>query len=48
MAENKQIARNYEGMFLFGTAATANVDAALATVRGFIEKHGGSVHVLKK
>ena len=47
MAE-KQITRDYEGMFLFGTAATSNVDGALDTVRGFIEKHGGRIHVLKK
>ena len=49
MADNtKQLARDYEGMFLFGTAATANADEALNTVRGFIEKHGGRIHVLKK
>ena len=48
MAENKTIHRDYEGMFLFGTAATANVEEALNTVRGFIEKHGGSIRVLKK
>src|SRR5688572_7567246 len=45
---DKQITRDYEGMFLFGTAATSNVEGALATIRGFIEKHGGKIHVLKK
>lgn len=40
--------RQYEGMFLFGTAATANAEEALNTVRGFIEKHGGEIQVLKK
>ena len=40
--------RNYEGLFLFGTAFTSKVDDALSTVRGFIEKHGGSPAVLKK
>ena len=40
--------RNYEGLFLFGTAATSKVDDAMSTVRGFIEKHGGSTSVLKK
>lgn len=45
---DKQITRDYEGMFLFGTAATANVDGAMGTIRGFIEKHGGNIHILKK
>lgn len=40
--------RQYEGMFLFGTAAGTNVDGALATVRQLVEKHGGEVIVLKK
>lgn len=48
MTQTPQNVRDYEGMFLFGTAFTANVDEALSTVRGFIEKHGGSIHVLKK
>lgn len=39
--------RNYEALFLFGTAATANVDEAQNTVRSFIEKHGGNPQVLK-
>ena len=39
--------RNYEGLFLFGTAATANVDEASGTIRSFIEKHGGNPQVLK-
>lgn len=48
MPQTPQNVRDYEGMFLFGTAFTANVDEAVNTVRGFIEKHGGSIHVLKK
>jgi small subunit ribosomal protein S6 len=40
--------RKYEGLFLFGTAATSDVDGALATVRSTVEKHGGTIHVLKK
>ncbi len=45
---DKQTSRDYEGMFLFGTGFTANVDQALGIIRGFIEKHGGTIHVLKK
>ena len=48
MADTTPPTRNYEGLFLFGTAATSKVDDALSTVRGFIEKHGGSPAVLKK
>ena len=39
--------RDYEGLFLFGTAATANAEQAQNTVKGFIEKHGGNIQVLK-
>jgi small subunit ribosomal protein S6 len=42
-ADNK-----YEGMFLLGAAATADVDKSLALVRGIIERHGGKLLVLKK
>lgn len=42
------LVRKYEGLFLFGTGSTSNVDAATTLVRSFIEKHGGNVHVLKK
>ena len=38
----------YEGLFLFGTAFTANPDEAVAITRGIIEKHGGKPLVLKK
>ena len=48
MADTTLATRNYEGLFLFGTAFTSKVDDALSTVRGFIEKHGGSPAVLKK
>ena len=40
--------RSYEGMFLFGTSFTSQVDNAIEIVKGFIEKHGGSAEVLKK
>ena len=48
MADTTPDTRNYEGLFLFGTASTAKVDDAVALIRGFIEKHGGTVAVLKK
>lgn len=44
----KSITRHYEGLFLFGTASTSNVESATTLIRSFIEKHGGTVHVLKK
>ncbi|MEM1013464.1 MAG: 30S ribosomal protein S6 [Planctomycetota bacterium] len=40
--------RKYEGLFLFGSSASANNDEAMNVVRGYIEKHGGKIHVLKK
>jgi ribosomal protein S6 len=40
--------RKYEGMFLLGAAATAELEKSTAMVRGIIEKHGGSILVLKK
>ena len=46
MSDNQN--RSYEGMFLFGTGYTSQVDNALSIVKGFIEKHGGSAEVLKK
>lgn len=42
------ITRKYEGLFLFGTNYTADVDGALDVVRSLIEKNGGNVLVLKK
>src|SRR3978361_2244468 len=38
----------YEGMFLFGSGAATEPQAAEATVRKFIEQHGGNILVLKK
>src|SRR5438045_1386493 len=38
----------YEGMFLFGAGAATEPQAAEATVRKFIEAHGGKTLVLKK
>ena len=42
------ITRKYEGLFLFGTSYTAQIEAALTVVRSAVEKHGGKVLVLKK
>ena len=38
----------YEGMFLFGSGAATEPQAAENTVRKFIEQHGGNILVLKK
>ena len=38
----------YEGMFLFGSGAATEPQAAENLVRKFIEQHGGEVLVLKK
>lgn len=38
----------YEAMFLLGSGSAAEPQAALDLVRGFIERHGGSIKVLKK
>ena len=40
--------KTYEGLFLFGTAFTANPDDAIKITGGIIEKHGGKPLVLKK
>jgi small subunit ribosomal protein S6 len=42
-ADNK-----YEGMFLLGAAATADVEKSTTLVRGIIERHGGKLLLLKK
>ena len=39
---------HYEGLFLFGANYTSQTDAALDIVKGFVEKHGGKLEVLKK
>ena len=38
----------YEAMFLMGPKGTAEPEAALAMCRGVIERHGGTINVLKK
>jgi small subunit ribosomal protein S6 len=38
----------YEAMFLLGAAATAELDKSIALVRGIIERHGGTILVIKK
>jgi small subunit ribosomal protein S6 len=48
MAEKKTKTNQYEGMFLFGSGAATEPQAAEATVRKFIEQHGGQIAVLKK
>ncbi|QOV87859.1 30S ribosomal protein S6 [Humisphaera borealis] len=40
--------RQYEGMFLFGSNAASELNNAIATARGMIEKHGGEILVIKK
>jgi small subunit ribosomal protein S6 len=49
MAAAKVVKVNqYEGMFLFGSGAAAELDATIKIVRTLIEKHGGEVLVVKK
>jgi ribosomal protein S6 len=49
MAEAKPKAHSkYEAMFLLGAAATAELEKSIALVRGIIERHGGTILVLKK
>ena len=38
----------YEGMFLLGPSSATEPQAALDLVKGFIERHGGQIKVLKK
>ena len=38
----------YEGMFLFGAAAAADVEKSVTMARGIIERHGGKVLHIKK
>lgn len=40
--------RQYEGMFLLPAGATAEMEKSLALVKGMVERHHGSVLVLKK
>jgi small subunit ribosomal protein S6 len=48
MAEKTIKENKYEGMFLLGAAATADVEKSTTMVRGIIERHGGKLLVLKK
>jgi len=38
----------YESLFLLGTAATADVDGAVKQVQTMIEKHGGTIVLIRK
>ncbi|HWE02560.1 MAG TPA: 30S ribosomal protein S6 [Tepidisphaeraceae bacterium] len=38
----------YEGMFLLGQSAAADLEAGIKLVRGIIERHGGEILLLKK
>jgi small subunit ribosomal protein S6 len=38
----------YEAMFLFGPSALADLDAAVKTAQAMVERHGGSVILIKK
>lgn len=40
--------KQYEAMFLFGTAAAAEVEGSVDTIRQLVERHGGSILVCKK
>src|SRR5436305_6233798 len=49
MAERRPtITHQYEGMFLFGQSTAADLEHATRTVRTMVERHGGTVLVLKK
>src|SRR5438045_345497 len=44
----EQAANQYEAMFLLGPTATAEPEKAVETCKGIIERHGGSILVIKK
>ena len=46
--QNEKQNKQYEAMFLFGAAAASEVEKAVQTARGIIERHAGSVRVAKK
>lgn len=52
MAENATVKKEridqYEGMFLLGQNASAELDASLKLVRGIVERHGGQILVIKR
>lgn len=45
---HEQKLKQYEAMFLLPASAAAEVDKSIATCRGIIERHGGSILVIKK
>ena len=47
-AEKVEKVNQYEGMFLLGSGAAAEVDGSINTVRGIIERHGGKILTIKK
>jgi small subunit ribosomal protein S6 len=47
-AKQKDRITQYEGMFLLGQSAAADLDAGIKLIRGVIERHGGEIMVLKK
>ena len=47
-ASSTPAGHQYEAMFLFGQSAASDLEHATQTVRQMIERHGGSVMVLKK
>ena len=46
--EKKEKTNQYEAMFLFGQAATQDLEGTLNQVRQIVERHGGKVLVLKR
>lgn len=38
----------YEGLFLFGTAATVDVEGSVKQIGDLVQKHGGEILLLKK
>ena len=44
----KTKAKQYEAMFLFGAAAASEVEKAISTARGIVERHSGKLIVAKK
>ena len=47
MAEKAKVVNQYEAMFLYG-AGGADAEKSIALSRGFIEKHNGTIQVIKK
>lgn len=46
--KNEKQNKQYEAMFLFGAAAASEIEKAVQTARGIIERHEGTVMVAKK